>query len=35
MGPDVKYPPMDDPPPGFVIRITPEKVSGEGPWATH
>ena len=33
MGPDVKYPPMDDPPPGFVIRTTPERVSGEGPWA--
>jgi PPOX class probable F420-dependent enzyme len=33
MGPDVKYPPMDDPPPGYVIRTTPESVSGEGPWA--
>jgi PPOX class probable F420-dependent enzyme len=33
MGPDVKYPPMDDPPPGYVIRTTPERVSGEGPWA--
>jgi PPOX class probable F420-dependent enzyme len=33
MGPDVKYPPMDDPPPGYVIRTTPEKVSGQGPWA--
>jgi hypothetical protein len=33
MGPDVKYPPMEDPPPGYVIRMTPERVSGEGPWA--
>jgi PPOX class probable F420-dependent enzyme len=33
MGPDVKYPPMDDPPPGYVIRTTPERVSGAGPWA--
>lgn len=33
MGPDVKYPPMDDPPPGYVISTTPERVSGEGPWA--
>ena len=33
MGPDVKHPPMDDPPPGYVIRTTPERVSGEGPWA--
>jgi PPOX class probable F420-dependent enzyme len=33
MGPDVKFPPMDDPPPGYVIRTTPERVSGAGPWA--
>jgi PPOX class probable F420-dependent enzyme len=33
MGPDVKYPPMEDPPPGFVIRTTPERLSGAGPWA--
>jgi PPOX class probable F420-dependent enzyme len=33
IGPDAKYPPMDDPPPGFVIRLKPEKVGGEGPWA--
>lgn len=33
MGPDVKFPPMDDPPPGYVLRITPERVSGLGPWA--
>jgi PPOX class probable F420-dependent enzyme len=33
MGPDVKYPPMDDPPPGYVIRVRPERVSGAGPWA--
>ena len=35
IGPDAKYPPMDDPPPGYVISMTPERVSGEGPWATH
>jgi PPOX class probable F420-dependent enzyme len=33
LGPDVKFPPMDDPPPGYVIRTTPEKVGGVGPWA--
>ena len=33
IGPDAKYPPMDDPPPGYVIRLTPEKIGGEGPWA--
>jgi PPOX class probable F420-dependent enzyme len=32
LGPDVKFPPMDDPPPGFVLRITPERVGGVGPW---
>jgi len=25
---------MDDPPPGFVLRITPERVGGVGPWET-
>lgn len=32
LGPDVKFPPMDNPPPGYVIRITPERVTGVGPW---
>ena len=32
LGPDVKFPPMDDPPPGFVMRITPERLAGVGPW---
>jgi len=33
LGPDVKFPPMDDPPPGVRIRITPEHLSGIGPWS--
>lgn len=33
LGPDVKFPPMEDPPPGFVMRITPERLGGVGPWA--
>ena len=32
-GPDVKFPVMDDPPPGYVIRIAVERVGGVGPWA--
>jgi PPOX class probable F420-dependent enzyme len=32
LGHDVKFPPMEDPPPGYVIRTTPERVSGVGPW---
>jgi PPOX class probable F420-dependent enzyme len=35
VGPGVKFPPMPDPPPGFVIRITPQKVRGMGPWGTQ
>lgn len=33
LGPDVRFPPMDDPPPGFVTRITVERIGGVGPWA--
>jgi PPOX class probable F420-dependent enzyme len=32
LGPDVVFPNMPDPPPGFVTRITPERVGGVGPW---
>lgn len=32
LGPDVRFPPMPDPPPGYVLRITPERVAGVGPW---
>jgi PPOX class probable F420-dependent enzyme len=33
LGPDVPFPPMDDPPPGFVTRITAERIGGTGPWS--
>jgi PPOX class probable F420-dependent enzyme len=33
IGPGVKFPPMDDPPPGVVVRITVERIGGVGPWA--
>ena len=32
LGPDVVFPPMPNPPPGFVTRITPQRFSGVGPW---
>jgi PPOX class probable F420-dependent enzyme len=32
LGPDVKFPPMDDPPPGHVMRIAVERIGGVGPW---
>lgn len=34
VGPGVKFPPFDDPPPGNVIRITPTRIGGVGPWAS-
>jgi PPOX class probable F420-dependent enzyme len=33
LGPDVKFPPMDDPPPGVVVRISVDRLGGVGPWA--
>jgi PPOX class probable F420-dependent enzyme len=33
IGPDVKFPPMPDPPPGFILRTTVERIGGVGPWA--
>jgi PPOX class probable F420-dependent enzyme len=32
LGPDVKFPPMDDPPPGVRMRVSVERVGGIGPW---
>jgi PPOX class probable F420-dependent enzyme len=32
LGEGVKFPPMDDPPPGFVTRIQVERLGGVGPW---
>lgn len=34
IGPDARFPPMDDPPPGSVVRITVDRVSGVGPWTS-
>jgi PPOX class probable F420-dependent enzyme len=32
-GPDVTFPPPGIPGPGWVLRITPERFGGVGPWA--
>jgi PPOX class probable F420-dependent enzyme len=32
VGPGVKFPPMPNPPPGYLLRITPQRVGGLGPW---
>ena len=34
VGPGVTFPPMPDPPPGYITRITVDRVAGIGPW-TH
>ena len=34
LGPDVRFPPMDDPPPGVITRITVERVGGVGDWGS-
>jgi hypothetical protein len=33
IGPGVKFPPMEEPPPGYVLHVTPTRVGGVGPWA--
>ncbi len=33
LGLDVKFPPMDDPPEGFVMHVAPRRLGGIGPWA--
>jgi PPOX class probable F420-dependent enzyme len=34
LGPDVTFPPMPDPPPGYVLRTTVERLGGIGPWTS-
>ena len=34
IGPGVKFPPMDNPPPGYVLHIVPERYGGVGPGTT-
>jgi PPOX class probable F420-dependent enzyme len=33
LGPEVRFPPMDEPPPGYMLRIAVERLGGVGPWA--
>jgi PPOX class probable F420-dependent enzyme len=34
LGPEVKFPRMDDPPPGFICHIAVDRIGGVGPWAS-
>ena len=33
LGPGVRFPPIDNPPPGYITHITVNRVAGVGPWA--
>ena len=33
VGPGVTFPPMPEPPPGYITRINVERITGQGPWA--
>ena len=33
LGPEVKFPPMENPPAGYITHIRVERVGGVGPWA--
>ena len=35
LGPGVRFPPMDNPPPGYITHIAVDRISGVGPWATQ
>jgi PPOX class probable F420-dependent enzyme len=32
VGPDARFPPFDDPPPGYIVHIEVERIGGIGPW---
>jgi PPOX class probable F420-dependent enzyme len=32
LGPEVVFPPVSDPPPGYITRVTAERITGVGPW---
>ena len=33
IGPGVKFPAMDNPPPGYITHVKVERIGGVGPWA--
>ena len=35
IGPGAKFPPMPNPPEGFIIHVTPTRIRGMGPWGTQ
>jgi PPOX class probable F420-dependent enzyme len=35
LGPGVRFPPVDNPPPGYITHITVDRIAGVGPWAAQ
>ena len=35
LGPGIRFPPMDSPPPGYITHITVDRISGVGPWTAR
>jgi PPOX class probable F420-dependent enzyme len=35
LGPDVRFPPAENPPPGYITHIAVDRISGVGPWAAR
>jgi PPOX class probable F420-dependent enzyme len=35
LGPDVDYPPIDNPPAGYITHIRVDRISGVGPWTAQ
>jgi hypothetical protein len=33
LGNEVRFPPMDNPPPGYITHISVNRVAGVGPWS--
>ena len=33
LGADVDFPPMENPPPGYITHVTVDRIAGAGPWA--
>ena len=35
LGPDARFPDMDNPPPGYITHIRVDRISGVGPWTAQ
>jgi PPOX class probable F420-dependent enzyme len=35
LGPGIPFPPMPDPPPGYVLHIAVDRIGGVGPWTAQ